>query len=43
MAFSLDKITELYSKYKSWIRKNPERTEEYETTAKWLSYLLAGA
>ncbi|KAK9870803.1 hypothetical protein WA026_009762 [Henosepilachna vigintioctopunctata] len=35
-------ISKLYNKYKHWVNKNPVITTDYETTAKWISYFVAG-
>ncbi|KAL1509179.1 hypothetical protein ABEB36_003955 [Hypothenemus hampei] len=42
MSSVLLSIPELYNSYKQWVIKNPQITSDYETTAKWISYFIAG-
>ncbi|XP_066145034.1 peroxisomal membrane protein PEX16 [Euwallacea fornicatus] len=35
-------LPELYNSYKAWVSKNPQTASDYETSAKWISYFIAG-
>ncbi|XP_044747863.1 peroxisomal membrane protein PEX16 [Coccinella septempunctata] len=35
-------LSDLFNSYKSWVSKNPQITTDFETTARWLSYFIAG-
>ena len=32
----------LVESYKKWVSANPQKTAEFESTAKWISYFIAG-
>ncbi|KAF7267492.1 hypothetical protein GWI33_019289 [Rhynchophorus ferrugineus] len=42
MSALLLSLPDLYNSYKSWVKKNPQLAGDYESSAKWLSYFLAG-
>lgn len=42
MSSAIFSLPELYTSYKNWISKNPQTAGEFETTAKWISYFIAG-
>ncbi|KAF2905971.1 hypothetical protein ILUMI_00202 [Ignelater luminosus] len=42
MSSAIFSLPELYASYKNWISKNPQTASEFETTAKWISYFIAG-
>ncbi|XP_022918788.1 peroxisomal membrane protein PEX16 [Onthophagus taurus] len=42
MSFIMFSFSELYRSYKNWIIKNPDKGSDFETTAKWISYFIAG-
>ncbi|XP_050308138.1 peroxisomal membrane protein PEX16 [Anthonomus grandis grandis] len=42
MSSLLLSVPELVNSYKSWVSKNPQAAGDWETTAKWVSYFLAG-
>ncbi|XP_018563726.1 peroxisomal membrane protein PEX16 [Anoplophora glabripennis] len=35
-------LPEIYNAYKNWVRKNPQSLGDWETSAKWISYFIAG-
>ncbi|XP_034246926.1 peroxisomal membrane protein PEX16 [Thrips palmi] len=35
-------LQELYNTYKKWVSDNPLMASDFETTAKWISYIFAG-
>ncbi|XP_067000781.2 peroxisomal membrane protein PEX16 [Anabrus simplex] len=35
-------LPELYSSYRNWVSKNPQLAGDLESTAKWISYFIAG-
>lgn len=35
-------LPELYEAYKQWVSNNPQTASDFETTAKWISYFIAG-
>ena len=39
----MDKVANIIKAYESWVAKNPETICDVETTAKWVSYFVAGA
>lgn len=32
----------LLESYKKWVSANPQKTSEFESAAKWISYFIAG-
>ncbi|GJQ82350.1 hypothetical protein Trydic_g421 [Trypoxylus dichotomus] len=42
MSTFLLSLPDLFDKYKNWIIRNPEKANDFETTAKWISYFVAG-
>lgn len=42
MSSLLLSLPELFNSYKNWVSKNPQSASEYELTAKWVSYFIAG-
>lgn len=42
MSSILFSLPELYASYKNWLSQNPQIASDYETTAKWISYFVAG-
>lgn len=42
MSSILLSLPELYASYKNWLSQNPQIASDYETTAKWVSYFIAG-
>lgn len=42
MSSILFSLPELYNAYKTWVSKNPQSLSDYETSAKWISYFIAG-
>lgn len=42
MSSILLSLPEILDTYKSWVSKNPQLVSDCETTAKWVSYFLAG-
>ncbi|KAK9680009.1 Peroxisomal membrane protein (Pex16) [Popillia japonica] len=42
MSTLLFSLPDLFEKYKNWIVRNPEKANDFETTAKWISYFIAG-
>ncbi|ENN79998.1 peroxisomal membrane protein PEX16 [Dendroctonus ponderosae] len=42
MSSLLLSLPELFNSYKTWVSKNPQIASDYESTAKWISYFLAG-
>ncbi|XP_030387916.1 peroxisomal membrane protein PEX16 [Scaptodrosophila lebanonensis] len=38
----MDKIKHLVKSYETWVAKNPDVVGDFETTAKWVSYFIAG-
>ena len=39
---TMDKVASIIKAYESWVAKNPETICDVETTAKWVSYFVAG-
>lgn len=35
-------LPELFKAYKTWVSQNPMKASDFETTAKWMSYFIAG-
>lgn len=35
-------LSDLYKNYKCWVGNNPQITTDFETTARWVSYFVAG-
>ena len=35
-------LADLYTKYQTWVRKNPQLISDSESILKWCSYILAG-
>lgn len=35
-------LPEIFNAYKRWVIKNPNSLSDYELTAKWISYFIAG-
>ncbi|CAH0560429.1 unnamed protein product [Brassicogethes aeneus] len=42
MSSILFSLPDLFNSYKAWVVKNPQHLNDYEITAKWLSYFIAG-
>lgn len=42
MSSILLSLPEIYASYKTWISQNPQFASECETSAKWISYFIAG-
>lgn len=42
MSSILLSLPEIYSSYRSWVSQYPQYASDYETTAKWISYFIAG-
>lgn len=38
----MDKIKYIVKAYETWVSKNPDTVGDFETTAKWASYFVAG-
>lgn len=38
----MDKLANIVKAYECWVAKNPETVCDVETTAKWVSYFVAG-
>ncbi|KAG8230281.1 hypothetical protein J437_LFUL009454 [Ladona fulva] len=35
-------LNEAYCSYKDWVSRNPQKSADFETTVKWVSYFVAG-
>lgn len=35
-------LPELFNSYKAWVSKNPSSLGDWEQSAKWISYIVAG-
>ncbi|XP_071452657.1 peroxisomal membrane protein PEX16 [Hetaerina americana] len=42
MSSVVNSITDFYCAYKEWVSANPQKSADFETTAKWVSYFIAG-
>lgn len=42
MSSVLLSLPEIYNAYKNWVSKNPQSLGDWETSAKWISYFIAG-
>lgn len=42
MSTILLSLPEIFASYKNWVSQNPQHASDYETTAKWISYFIAG-
>lgn len=38
----MDQLKGLLKAYEAWVAKNPDVVGDFETTAKWVSYFVAG-
>ncbi|EDW79070.1 uncharacterized protein Dwil_GK12314 [Drosophila willistoni] len=38
----MDNLKDILKSYESWVAKNPDMVGDFETTAKWVSYFVAG-
>lgn len=38
----MDQLKGLLKSYEAWVAKNPDVVGDFETTAKWVSYFVAG-
>lgn len=38
----MDNLKHIIKAYETWVAKNPETVCDVETTAKWVSYFVAG-
>ncbi|XP_045480015.1 peroxisomal membrane protein PEX16 [Harmonia axyridis] len=36
------RFSDFYNNYRNWVSKNPQVSTDFETTARWLSYFIAG-
>jgi len=42
MSSAIFSLPEVYSSYKNWVSRNPQTASDFETSAKWISYFIAG-
>lgn len=42
MSALLLSLPEVFENYKAWVSKNPLVASDFETSAKWISYFIAG-
>ncbi|XP_046394019.1 peroxisomal membrane protein PEX16 [Ischnura elegans] len=42
MSSAVNSLAEFYCAYKEWVSQNPQKSADLETTAKWVSYFIAG-
>lgn len=43
MSTILFSLPELFNSYKAWVSKNPTSLSDWEQSAKWISYIVAGS